>query len=86
MNPLVFMLWILVGLVAAWIAGFAMERGGYGVKRDILLGVAGSIVGGGLFWILGGPPEGEFAPMAIAAFVGAAIPIVVQRKIWPATA
>lgn len=83
MNPLVFMLWVLIGLVAAWIAGFAMERGGYGLRRDIILGVVGSIVGGGIFSILAGSPD--IAPMAIAAFVGAAIPIVAQRKIWPAT-
>ncbi|MGH7388551.1 MAG: GlsB/YeaQ/YmgE family stress response membrane protein [Candidatus Rokuibacteriota bacterium] len=86
MNPLMFILWVLVGLLAGWLAGFAMKRGGYGLQQDIILGVAGSIVASGIFWTLGGSPEANIVPTAVVAFVGAAIPIVAQRKIWPTIA
>src|SRR5256885_13383126 len=36
---------ILVGLVAGWATGKLMKGSGYGVLMDILLGIAGGIVG-----------------------------------------
>jgi uncharacterized membrane protein YeaQ/YmgE (transglycosylase-associated protein family) len=41
--------WIIVGLIAGWLAGQAMKGGGYGVLVDIILGMLGGIVGG---WFL----------------------------------
>jgi uncharacterized membrane protein YeaQ/YmgE (transglycosylase-associated protein family) len=76
-------LWVLVGLLAGWLAGFVKERGGYGLRGDILLGLVGSLVGGGIVWALGVSP---MVAVAGVAFVGAAILIVLQRKIWPAIA
>ncbi len=86
MNLGVFATWVLVGLLAGWLAGFVMDRGGYGLRGDIILGVIGSIVGSGIFWALAGSPETGMVTMAVVAFVGAAIPIVAQRKIWPTIA
>jgi len=37
--------WIVLGLVAGWLAGTLM-RGGYGLLSDVVLGIVGSIVGG----------------------------------------
>ena len=37
---------ILLGLVAGWATGKIMKGGGYGFIVDILLGIAGSVVGG----------------------------------------
>jgi uncharacterized membrane protein YeaQ/YmgE (transglycosylase-associated protein family) len=79
-------LWVLVGLLAGWLAGFVKERGGYGLRGDILLGLVGSLVGGGIVWALGVSPEAAMVAVAGVAFVGAAILIVLQRKIWPAIA
>ena len=84
MNLIVFALWVLVGLPAGWLAGVVMKHGGYGLRKDIVLGLVGSLMGGGLAWALGTTPE-AWAVLGVA-FVGAAILIVLQRKIWPATA
>jgi hypothetical protein len=43
-------------------------------------------VGGWILWILGLTPGPWMAAVAAVAFGGAAIPIVLQRKIWPAIA
>ncbi len=77
-----FAMWVLVGLVAGWLAGIVMKSGGYGLKGDLILGLVGSIVGGWLFWALGiSPDAGQFA-LVVVAFIGAAIAIVAQRKLW----
>ena len=40
--------WLLVGLIAGWLAGLVMKGGGYGVLVDIILGLVGGILGGWL--------------------------------------
>jgi uncharacterized membrane protein YeaQ/YmgE (transglycosylase-associated protein family) len=43
-------LWFLViGLVAGWLAGKVMHGGGFGVLGDIVVGVIGALLGGWLF-------------------------------------
>jgi len=42
--------WIVVGLIADWLAGKVMRGGGYGVVIDIVLGILGGIVGGWGVW------------------------------------
>jgi uncharacterized membrane protein YeaQ/YmgE (transglycosylase-associated protein family) len=37
--------WIILGLVAGWLAGQFMQ-GGYGLAGDVVLGIVGAIVGG----------------------------------------
>ena len=41
-----FLAWIIVGLIAGWLAGQVMKGGGYGVLVDIVLGILGGVVGG----------------------------------------
>jgi len=42
--------WIVLGLVAGWLAGMVMSGGGYGLIGDIVLGILGALVGG---WLTG---------------------------------
>jgi hypothetical protein len=48
-----FFVWIVVGLIAGWLAGQVMKGGGYGVLVDIILGILGGVVGGWVFGLLG---------------------------------
>jgi uncharacterized membrane protein YeaQ/YmgE (transglycosylase-associated protein family) len=86
MNVAMFPIMVLGGVLAGWLAGFVMKRGGYGLAWDIVLGLAGSAVGSWIFWALRVSPGAGLAVLAVVAFVGAAMPIVAQRQIWPATA
>ena len=45
-----FVSWVVVGLLAGWLAGIVMKGGGYGLIGDLVLGLVGSVVGG---WIFG---------------------------------
>jgi uncharacterized membrane protein YeaQ/YmgE (transglycosylase-associated protein family) len=80
------MMSILVGLLTGVLAGFGMKRGGYGLRWDIPLGLVGSIVMGWIFHALGVSPGAGVVAAVVVALVGAAIPIVAQRKIWPTIA
>ena len=82
MTFIIFATWVLVGVLAGVLAGLVMKPGGHGLKRDVLLGLVGSIGGS---WIFRGLVYSEAGLVAtvVMAFIGAAIPIVVQRKMWP---
>lgn len=86
MNLGMFTMWVLVGLMAGWLARIVLKGGGYGLMGDISLGLVGSIVGSWLFWALGVSPGAGLFALVVVAFMGAAIAIVVQRQFWHARA
>jgi uncharacterized membrane protein YeaQ/YmgE (transglycosylase-associated protein family) len=76
-----FVTWVLVGGLVGVLAGLVMKGGGYGLKKDITVALAGSI---GLCWIVravGMFPSAGMVAMAFVAAVGAAGAIVAQRKL-----
>ena len=75
-----FIYWILVGLIAGWLAGRVMKGGGYGVVADIVLGILGGLVGGWVFGLLGLHAGGLIGSIVVA-FVGAVILVWITRKI-----
>jgi uncharacterized membrane protein YeaQ/YmgE (transglycosylase-associated protein family) len=83
MSFAMFVSWVLVGVLAGVLAGVVMKRGGYGLKWDVILGLVGSIGGSWIFRSLGILPGAGLVPMVVVACMGAAIPIVVQRKLRP---
>lgn len=82
MSFIMFATWLLVGALAGVLAGLVMKRGGHGLKADIFLGLAGSI---GASWIFRGLvySGGGMFTGAVVAGIGAVIPIIVQRVVWP---
>jgi len=71
--------WLIVGLVAGWAAGKIMKGQGYGPFMDIVLGIAGALVGGFLlgFLRLGGGLIGSI----VVATIGACLLVWVARKL-----
>ena len=75
--------WIVVGLIAGWLAGKVMKGGGFGLIGDIVVGVLGGLLGGWIattFLNLGGMTGINLGSILIA-FVGAVILILVLRLI-----
>lgn len=74
--------WIVVGLIAGWLAGKVMRGGGYGLLGDIIVGVVGGLLGGFLatqvFHIAAGV-NGINLESILVAFVGALVLLVVLR-------
>jgi uncharacterized membrane protein YeaQ/YmgE (transglycosylase-associated protein family) len=83
MSFAMFVSWVLVGVLAGVLAGVVMKRGGYGLKRDLILGLVGSIGGSWMFRSLGVFPGAGMVAMVVVASIGAAIPILAQRKLRP---
>ena len=78
-----FLTWILAGLLAGLLAGWALKRGGFGLRWDITLGLVGSIGGSWMLRPLGFYPSAGIVATAVVALILAVIPIGVQRKFWP---
>jgi uncharacterized membrane protein YeaQ/YmgE (transglycosylase-associated protein family) len=74
--------WIIVGLIAGWLAGLVMRGGGYGVVGDIVVGVIGGLLGG---WIatsllhIGTVVNGINLESILVAFCGAVVLLVLLR-------
>jgi uncharacterized membrane protein YeaQ/YmgE (transglycosylase-associated protein family) len=76
--------WIVVGLIAGWLAGLVMRGGGYGVIGDIIVGIVGGLIGG---WIatsllhIGAEVNGINLESILVAFGGAVVLLVLLRLI-----
>ncbi len=76
--------WIIIGLIAGWLAGMVMKGGGYGILGDIILGIIGAIVGGFLAGALFGvedPISGFDISTLIVAFLGAVLVVAIVRAL-----
>lgn len=76
-----FIAWIVVGLIAGWLAGVVMKGGGYGIIVDIILGIVGGLIGGWVFGLLGIGVGGGMIGSIIVAFIGAVILVGITRLI-----
>lgn len=76
--------WIVVGLIAGWLAGLVMKGRGYGVLGDIIVGVVGGLLGG---WIassllhIGAGVSGINLESILVAFLGAVVLLVLLRLV-----
>jgi len=82
MTLQMFAMWVFVGLLAGWLAGFVMRGGGYGLVGDIALGLVGSLLGSVIFWALGVATGAGLFMAVLVAFIGAVLVIGTQRMIW----
>jgi uncharacterized membrane protein YeaQ/YmgE (transglycosylase-associated protein family) len=64
--------WIIVGLVAGWITGKIMG-GGHGFLMDIVLGIAGAVLGGWIVELFGFRGQGGMIYTIIVAIGGAIV-------------
>jgi uncharacterized membrane protein YeaQ/YmgE (transglycosylase-associated protein family) len=80
-----FLLWVVIGAVAGWLAS-AVVGGGFGLLGDIVVGVVGAFVGGFIFRALGiGSPFAGLAGSIFVAFIGAVVLLVCLRLVRRAT-
>jgi len=70
--------WLLIGLVAGWLAGLMFRGRGFGCVTDIVLGLVGSVIGGWLFNYFGFM-GGDFYYSLAAATAGAMILVGISR-------
>ena len=72
--------WIVVGLIAGWLAGLVVKGGGFGVIGNIIVGIIGGVLGG---WIatslfnMGAGVDGINIWSILVAFVGAVVLLLI---------
>ncbi|MSU78241.1 MAG: GlsB/YeaQ/YmgE family stress response membrane protein [Gemmataceae bacterium] len=75
-----FLWFIMIGIVAGWLAGMIMKGGGYGLLGDLIVGVLGAVLGGFLFGLLGLSATGLLGSL-VTATVGAIVLIALLRVV-----
>jgi uncharacterized membrane protein YeaQ/YmgE (transglycosylase-associated protein family) len=81
MSPGGIIAWLLVGLIAGWLAGQFMKGGGFGLIGDIVMGIIGAFIGGLLFaFLLPGSSVGMLGSVVVA-FIGAVVLILAIRAL-----
>jgi uncharacterized membrane protein YeaQ/YmgE (transglycosylase-associated protein family) len=73
--------WLIIGVVAGWLAGKIVEGAGFGLIVDIIVGIVGAFIGGWLAGVLGINIGGGLISSIIVAVIGAVILLVVLRLI-----
>jgi uncharacterized membrane protein YeaQ/YmgE (transglycosylase-associated protein family) len=72
--------WLVVGLIAGFLASLVMRGGGYGIVGDIVIGIVGAFIGGFLASLVGIGAGGLIGTIIIA-FIGACILIAILRAV-----
>ena len=76
--------WIIVGLIAGWLAGKVVQGGGFGLIGDIIIGIIGGVLGGFIasyFFNVGDPMSGINLPSIVIAFLGAVLLLFLLRLV-----
>jgi uncharacterized membrane protein YeaQ/YmgE (transglycosylase-associated protein family) len=73
--------WLLVGLVAGFLASRVMRGGGYGLIGDIVVGLIGAFIGGLLAGFLGIGGSSSLIVSIVIAFIGACILLAILRAV-----
>ncbi|HLG64969.1 MAG TPA: GlsB/YeaQ/YmgE family stress response membrane protein [Ktedonosporobacter sp.] len=81
LNPGGLLAWLIVGLIAGFLASVVMRGGGYGIIGDIIVGIVGAFIGGLLTNLLAPDANFGFWGSIVIAFIGACILIAILRAV-----
>jgi len=77
-----FVAWIVLGLIAGFIASKIVNKSGEGMLMDIVLGVVGAVIGGWLFHRFGMPGvTGLNLYSLLVAVIGAAVLLIIYHAL-----
>mgnify|MGYP001310980439 CR=1 FL=1 len=80
MDTTSLILFLVIGLVAGWLASRIVRGGGFGLVGDLIVGVIGAFLGGWLFGVLGISLGGLFGSL-VTALIGAIVLLFLLRLI-----
>jgi uncharacterized membrane protein YeaQ/YmgE (transglycosylase-associated protein family) len=80
LSPGGWFVWIIVGLVAGFLASRFVRGGGYGLIGDVIVGLIGAVIGGFLIGFFVQGPVGLFGTIVVA-FIGAVILLFIVRQV-----
>ncbi|HEX4205692.1 MAG TPA: GlsB/YeaQ/YmgE family stress response membrane protein [Ktedonobacteraceae bacterium] len=80
-SPTGLIIWLIIGLIAGFIASRIMGGGGYGIIGDVIVGLIGAFIGGFLMNIFMPSANTGFIGSIIVAIIGAIILIAIWRLV-----
>ncbi|GHO51631.1 GlsB/YeaQ/YmgE family stress response membrane protein [Ktedonobacter robiniae] len=81
LNPGGIIAWLVVGLIAGFLAGRVMRGAGYGIVGDIVVGIIGAFLGGLVSNLLIPDANFGFWGSIVVSFIGACILIAILRAV-----
>lgn len=81
LNPGGIIAWIIIGLIAGWLAGVIMPGKGFGFLGDIIVGLVGAFIGGLIVNLLVPDANFGFWGSLLVALVGACILVGILHAI-----
>jgi len=76
--------WVIVGAIAGWLSGMVMKGRGFGLLGNIIVGVAGGLLGGwlaSLLFKMADAVNGINIESIVVAFLGAIVLILIARAL-----
>jgi uncharacterized membrane protein YeaQ/YmgE (transglycosylase-associated protein family) len=75
--------WLVVGLIAGFLASKVVNKTGSGLLMDIVLGVVGALVGGFIFNLFGhSAPTGIDLYSIFVSFIGAVVVLLIYHAVF----
>jgi uncharacterized membrane protein YeaQ/YmgE (transglycosylase-associated protein family) len=81
LNPGGLIAWIVIGLLAGWLAGVIMPGRGFGLVGDLIIGLVGAFLGGLIVNLLVPDQTFGFWGSFLVALVGACILVAILHAI-----
>ena len=81
LNPGGVIAWIIIGLLAGWLAGVIMPGKGFGLIGDLIVGLIGAFVGGLLMDVLVPDANFGFWGSLVVALIGACILVAIVHAV-----
>ncbi len=73
--------WIVIGLLAGWLAGVVMPGKGFGLIGDLVIGLVGAFVGGLVMDVLTPSETFGFWGSFVVALIGACILVAILHAV-----
>lgn len=73
-----FIIWIITGIIAGWLAGMIVKGRGFGLIGDLVIGLLGGLLGGWLFGLFGIAATNWIGQILVAALGGAILVLIIR--------
>ncbi len=83
MDPGGIVAWIIVGLIAGFIASHLVRGAGFGLIGDIIVGIIGAFIGGILASVLGFGGSAGFWGTVVVSIIGAVVLLLIIHAVSP---
>lgn len=81
LNPGGLIAWLVIGVVAGWLAGIIMPGHGFGLIGDLVVGLVGAFLGGLIMNILAPDQTFGFWGSLLVALIGACVLVAIIHAI-----